>query len=210
MDIVKLYFRTPANRQEIIYGNSSTLTSTSFNPNLLTVLLIHGFSDNSTGALAPAMNGKYFINYEKECNKFLWPSAYLASPLNYNFIAVDWGRLSGNNPSAFSNQYVLIAPLIYTQVVESSIPIVANRTTQFIQFLNLNPALVHIVGHSLGSHVSGLVGSNYQANNGGKKFARITGLDPAGLIWFGFFYCQNDSKKAGLPPSLTENKVNMS
>jgi pimeloyl-ACP methyl ester carboxylesterase len=157
-------YRTFPNGQEIVYGDASTISSTSFDPNVLTVILIHGFTDNGTIHLPADVM-----------------PAYLASSLNYNYIVVDWGLLSANAPITNPSQQ-LESPTFYPRVVSISIPIVANRTTQFIQFLNLNPALVHIVGHSLGSHVSGLVGSNYQANNGGKKFARITGLDPAGLI----------------------------
>lgn len=39
---------------------------------------------------------------------------------------------------------------------------------------------MHIVGHSLGAHISGYVGDIVQDNNDGEKVGRITGLDPAG------------------------------
>lgn len=106
-------------------------------------------------------------------------SAYLNSPLNYNFIVVDWGLLSGN--VHFDN---LIEQFeIYKTVVSTNIPIVANRTAEFIKFLGVDPSTVHLVGHSLGAHVSGNTGRNYQSLTNGKKLARITGLDPAGPLF---------------------------
>lgn len=44
--------------------------------------------------------------------------------------------------------------------------------------LGLNIANVHIIGHSLGSHLAGYVGSVMQTNFG-LTLGRITGLDPA-------------------------------
>ena len=42
--------------------------------------------------------------------------------------------------------------------------------------LNLNPELVHLIGHSLGGQVVGYAGKNVT----NPKVGRITGLDPAG------------------------------
>lgn len=77
---------------------------------------------------------------------FFYP-AYLASSLNYNYIVVDWGLLSGNN-AVFNNDMQMGA--LYTTVVMNSLLRVAKRVSKFIQFLDLDPSSVHIVGHSLG------------------------------------------------------------
>ncbi|OXA53305.1 Lipase member H-A [Folsomia candida] len=166
-DDIKFYLypknADPQYEQELVFNNRRSVINSSFNNSALkTVLLIHGFTDNRTVHL----------------DRVVLP-AYLNSPLNYNFIVVDWGLLSGN--VHFDN---LIEQFeIYKTVVSTNIPIVANRTAEFIKFLGVDPSTVHLVGHSLGAHVSGNTGRNYQSLTNGKKLARITGLDPAGPLF---------------------------
>lgn len=47
-------------------------------------------------------------------------------------------------------------------------------------FVKENWNHLHIVGHSLGAHVAGVLGSLIKKNNTDYKVERITGLDPAG------------------------------
>ncbi|KAK7070911.1 hypothetical protein SK128_026955, partial [Halocaridina rubra] len=46
------------------------------------------------------------------------------------------------------------------------------------QMVGLTPDLIHLVGHSLGAHVVGFVGKHFNGT-----IPRITGLDPAGLMY---------------------------
>jgi len=61
--------------------------------------------------------------------------------------------------------------------------IVEEQNTDTFEFkmqteLGLNAANVHLIGHSLGSHLAGYVGSVMKTNFG-VTVGRITGLDPA-------------------------------
>lgn len=150
-----------------------------------TVILIHGFTDNRTVHLDEVLiPGRIVVKFKLVynfvfTNMLHFYTAYLNSGLKYNFIAVDWGRLSGNAPFQNSAEEFLI----YTQVVSTSIPIVVNRTEKFIEFLGVDPSTIHIIGHSLGAHTAGQIGNIYKSitNN---FVSRITGLDPAGPLFF--------------------------
>jgi pimeloyl-ACP methyl ester carboxylesterase len=101
---------------------------------------------------------------------------------------VDWSPLASGP--------LLLYPVAYLLVVKNSIPIVAQRVADFIGFLRANnyttPNKIHVVGHSLGAHVSGLTGKLVQegvySNNDTQtlnKIGRISGLDPAGPLFDG-------------------------
>lgn len=75
----------------------------------------------------------------------------------------------------------LIKALHYPAIV-SNVPIVGKRVAEFVVYLMENAELdldnLHLIGFSLGAHVSGIAGSTLQ-NMTGKTVHRITGLDPA-------------------------------
>jgi len=48
----------------------------------------------------------------------------------------------------------------------------------------LDPNKIHLVGHSLGSHLVGKAGREFKKETR-KKVGRVTGLDPAGPLWVG-------------------------
>lgn len=85
----------------------------------------------------------YFINIAS-----LILLAYL-NVSNYNVILVDWSKAAGN--------------LWYWKVARS-VPLVAQRVTELIDFLErkagLDPSKTKVVGHSLGGHVVGLAARN--------------------------------------------------
>jgi len=96
-----------------------------------------------------------------------------------NVIAVDWGKLSGAlSPVDLS----LIGDLedlpLYAEVVKN-VPVVGKRIQEFIVFLQDNgkisgPEQVHLVGQSLGAHISGFAGLYYREVKNA-KLDRITG-----------------------------------
>lgn len=134
-----------------------------------TVFIIHGFWSNSTSGMPTVIK-----------------KGYLDAQLPYNIIVVDWGKLSA--PEEKSEP---LARLSYPVIVSRNIPIAYQRIADFIQFLvdNNYASLesIHLVGHSLGAHVSGGVGHVLANNsaNAGSKLARISGLDPAGPLFQG-------------------------
>ncbi|XP_069745206.1 lipase member H [Narcine bancroftii] len=87
---------------------------------------------------------------------------------NINLIIVDWNRgaTTINYPVAVANTKKVAA------ILE---PVIDN-----IQKNGGSLKLIHMIGVSLGAHVSGFVGSMF-----GGKIGRITGLDPAGPLFRG-------------------------
>lgn len=85
-------------------------------------------------------------------------SAYLDVG-DYNVILVDWSKAAGN--------------LWYWKVVES-VPLVAQRVTELIDFLQkeagLDSSKTKIIGHSLGGHIAGLAARNTKS-----KIAEVVG-----------------------------------
>lgn len=82
-----------------------------------------------------------------------------------NLITVDWEDLASN--------------LYYFESARRTND-VGRTTAELIDFMVSNMSLsldrVHLIGHSLGAHTAGFVGSHVKSG----KVGRITGLDPAG------------------------------
>ncbi|XP_047111648.1 lipase member H-like [Schistocerca piceifrons] len=92
-------------------------------------------------------------------------NAYLTAG-DYNVISIDWSPIASN--------------AAYDQVREDLV-IVGQFVAKFVDCLveihGLNLSRTHLVGHSLGAHVVGVIGGSLSQQN---KVALITGLDPAG------------------------------
>ena len=86
----------------------------------------------------------------------------LLSAEDVNVIAVDWRK---------GNGLPYMQATANTQIVGAEI---AKLVNTFINTMGVNAADVHLIGHSLGAHISGYAGSRI------KGLGRITGLDPAG------------------------------
>jgi len=129
---------------EVKAHQASTLEGTGFNASKPTKFITHGFID--TGKLG----------WLKEFSQELLDYG------DYNVFRIDWG--GGSLPlygQAAAN----------CRVVGLEIGYLVNWMTEYY---GLDPADVHIMGHSLGSHVSGYAGEQIPG------LGRITGMDPAG------------------------------
>lgn len=96
---------------------------------------------------------------------------------------VDYGELAGTNLPGFES----VPNLPVSLFANSNAPIVGQRVAEFVQFLIQNGALsgpdkVHLIGFSLGCHVSGAAGTHIKKILG-VQIARISGLDcPGGQL----------------------------
>jgi len=102
--------------------------------------------------------------------------AYLEKKPNANYIAVDWSKLG--------NPKLAVLDVTFYPIASANTKVVGKRVGQFIQFLLDNKVLsssskVHIVGHSLGGHVSGNAGKFIKLLKL-PLVRRITALDIAG------------------------------
>jgi len=61
--------------------------------------------------------------------------------------------------------------------------LLAAQLWKFVQ-AGADPAKMHLVGHSLGAHISGFAGKGFAIRSGGEKISRVTGMDPAGPCFF--------------------------
>lgn len=128
----------------IVAHDPTTVEASTFDPSKPTKFIIHGFIDTGNSYWLP-----------------LFAEDFLAYG-DYNVFRVDWG--GGSLP-------------MYSQAV-ANIRVVGLEIGYLVNWLvsnyGLNPADVHLLGHSLGSHASGYAGEQIPG------LGRISGLDPAG------------------------------
>ncbi|XP_053320882.1 hepatic triacylglycerol lipase [Spea bombifrons] len=131
-----------------------TLKKCSFNASLPLVMIVHGWSLD--GIL----------------ESWIWKmaSVFKSRGKMINVIIVDW--------LSHAQQYYAIAAQ-NTRLIGLEIAEFLEWLESSVQFQRSN---VHLIGYSLGAHVSGFAGSYV---NGTNKIGRITGLDPAGPLFEG-------------------------
>ncbi|KAH9523776.1 Pancreatic lipase- protein 2 [Bulinus truncatus] len=139
-----LYTRqNPTVGDTLDYGNRTSITSSRIASNQPIKILVHGFLQYGSMEFLVNMTRALLQN----------------SPMNV--IVVDWGSGAG---------------FPYSRAVANA-RLVAAQTARLLrvifQVTGSSPDSVHLIGHSLGAHVAGYVGTIIQ------DISRITGLDPA-------------------------------
>lgn len=137
---------------EIIINDEDSVKNSRFNSSLPTKIIIHGWTH---GRKTP------WLREMREA---------MANTNKWNVLVVDWSPLS-------HNLYIL---------AKSSNKNVAQKLTDLIVFLReigaVKLSTLHLIGHSMGAHISGIVGLTIK-NKYDEKISRITGLDPAGYLY---------------------------
>ncbi|XP_059167372.1 pancreatic triacylglycerol lipase-like [Physella acuta] len=145
--IYRLYTReskTTAQVLDALHFTSAGTVFTNFKPRN-TKILVHGFLDS------PQMT-----SWHKDL------TAAFLSQGDYNVISVDWSK---------GNLFPYTQATANTRIVGAQIALLVH---ELIKTKNVTAADFHIIGHSLGSHISGYAGERIPG------LGRITGLDPAG------------------------------
>ncbi|KAF5270120.1 hypothetical protein FQA39_LY08532 [Lamprigera yunnana] len=122
--------------------------------NKKTVVLIPGWLCNVTNDLMPELKNAYLKRYDA------------------NVIIVDWSKYSGE---LYTKSYC------YAQKVAEY---VASFLCKLENQFSINVSDIHVLGHSMGGQISGMVGGNVKSICN-KTVGRITGLDPAGPYYVG-------------------------
>jgi pimeloyl-ACP methyl ester carboxylesterase len=141
---------------------SATIIGNNYDPSLPTKFITHGFVQHA------------FVSWVLEMKNAI------LSVDDVNVITVDWSKGNGlPYTQATAN----------TQVVGAEI---AKLVNTLISVKGISAKNVHLIGHSLGAHISGYAGSRI------KGLGKITGLDPAGP------YFENTDPIVRLDPSDAE------
>ncbi|OXA51076.1 Pancreatic lipase-related protein 2 [Folsomia candida] len=170
-----LYTRdNPNQEQRLTLGNTESIKNSNFDPSYPVVFYIHGFKDWSDGTSSQAIKDEYVKN-----SNF------------YNFILVDWCKVVKPSsptdiPMGFTcNANGIICPGGGGDPYRSAscdALAVGEYVARMVKFLVDNGfadlTRIHLIGHSLGAHLSGVAGYHVKALTG-QKVARVTGLDPA-------------------------------
>jgi len=147
-----LWTHNNVDKKDEIENTTASIDGSHWDRNAPVKVVSHGFSSTSVGGASGDIKNGYIKD---------------GYPTNVNVVMIDWGWLAA-------------AP--WYDVAAGGTKLVGHKTAYLLDFLVRNgyttPDKIHIVGHSLGSHVAGYAGTKFFELNGA-KIARITALDPA-------------------------------
>ncbi|CAG7721263.1 unnamed protein product, partial [Allacma fusca] len=165
--------------EEIYYEKDGSVKTLNFIPDIPVIVLIHGFMSGHSPKASNTFPQNTKNAYIEENNQ----------TMARNIIIMDWSSLSSsaNTPvSRVLDSYVIAA---------GNVNVAGKRLAEvlgyFIEKNYVSISDIHIVGHSLGAHVSGAAGGAIYKHFG-LKVERISGLDPAGP---GFYLRRSLSSK---------------
>ncbi|XP_022917739.1 lipoprotein lipase-like [Onthophagus taurus] len=138
---------------KLSYEQISTGTGTlDINPQKQVKIICHGWVDS--------IDSDWYVDAKAE---------YVRRGMT-NVIGVDWGTHANG---------------LYSSAVKASQPvgeIIGKLVLYLHNTYGVPLSQIHLIGHSLGAHISGFAGK-YVLATSGKRIGRITGLDPAGPSW---------------------------
>ncbi|CAL8129591.1 unnamed protein product [Orchesella dallaii] len=171
-DNVKFYLYPNADNhdliEEIVYDDVTSLQKAHFRFEQPWKIIIHGFTNHHISEPVQQIKNAYLTKVEQ--NRLATGGSRDAP--GYNVVVVDWGMLADPKFSGDAGN------LFYNFAVHN-VPVVGRRVGEFVLFLMKNGALqdldqVHLIGFSLGSHVSGNAGNTIKEMTG-QIIGRITG-----------------------------------
>lgn len=147
--IFYLYTRNSSDPEILQPGDVTSLINSHFNIKKPTKVIVHGFLD-------------YLMRPMPQSTK----DRFLESE-DVNVIIVDWGKIAKHI------DYFVVAEQTY------EVGSYVGKLLDFLVLQGCDLKSFHLVGHSLGAHVSGFAGAAVKTGKPG----RITGLDPAMLMF---------------------------
>ncbi|EDV23026.1 uncharacterized protein TRIADDRAFT_57869 [Trichoplax adhaerens] len=108
------------------YNNPASISNSSFNGNIDTKIIIHGFSSSSSEVWVHKMKDAFLT---KGC---------------FNVILVDWRKGAESMGNDF---FIYFQPVANTRVV-------GDQIAELVKALPTSKSRIHLIGHSLGAHVS--------------------------------------------------------
>jgi len=140
----------PSMEDPLKYTEEFSVKRSHFKPSRKTKIIVHGFTDNGGDDWLVKMMKEFLIKDD------------------FNVIRVDW-RIGARIPYELATAN--------TRVVGAEIALLVQRICRWTGAV---PQDFHILGHSLGSHISGYAGERIEG------LGRITGLDPAEPYFQGY------------------------
>ncbi|TKC48831.1 hypothetical protein EI555_015059, partial [Monodon monoceros] len=158
-----LLFKEETNKGcQIRLNHSDTLQQCGFNSSLPLVMIVHGWL---------LMTLWFHPQMEASLENWIWQmvaalKSQVARPVNVGL--AEWVTLAHTHYSIAVRN---------TRLVGQEIAALLQWLEESVHF---SPSNVHLIGYSLGAHVSGFAGSYMSRKH---KIGRITGLDAAGLLF---------------------------
>ncbi|XP_063709829.1 phospholipase A1 VesT1.02-like [Culicoides brevitarsis] len=145
-----LYTKKEPVRRQILLEDLESLKESTFDPTHPIRFLVHGWQNDETSDMIQMIKDAYL------------------KKADFNIFVIDWGK-GASSINYYGSRH--------------RVGDVAEVATRFIQFLitnfNVKTKDIQMIGHSLGAHICGLTGKNFEDD----KISVIVGLDPASPLF---------------------------